>query len=56
MQEIKSILLVVNPISGNINKSELIEEIKTRLPENLMLHWISTTPKGTMILSIYGPC
>ncbi|MGA9326593.1 MAG: YegS/Rv2252/BmrU family lipid kinase [Salegentibacter sp.] len=28
MQEIKSILLVVNPISGNINKSELIEEIK----------------------------
>lgn len=28
MQEIKSVLLVVNPISGNISKEDLIEELK----------------------------
>ncbi len=34
MGKIKSVLLVVNPISGAINKAELIEEIKLRAVQN----------------------
>ncbi|UJH92001.1 acylglycerol kinase family protein [Antarcticibacterium sp. 1MA-6-2] len=44
MADIKKVLLVVNPISGAVNKSDLIKEIKNEIiKRNLTLFIFETT-------------